>query len=167
MNIRIVSQIVSGLILLIVQALVLNNIHLFGFATPLLYVYMVVNTSRNMPQWVSLILAFLLGLCIDIFSNTPGVATCSLTLLAFVQPYLLTIFLPRDSADDFQPSIYTLGVAKYIYYAATLTLAYCIVFYTLEMFSFFNWILWLECVGGSTLITLFILLVIDNIRGKR
>lgn len=166
MNITFISQIVSGLILLLVQALVLNNVHLFGFATPLLYVYLVVNTGRSIPRWVSLIFAFLFGLCVDVFSNTPGVATCSLTLLAFVQPYLLSLFLPRDSADDFVPSIFTLGVAKYIYYSTILTLLYCIVFYTLEMFNFFNWVLWLECVGGSTIITLLLLIVIDNIRGK-
>lgn len=166
MNMSFVSQILLCLVLLIVQALVLNNIHLFGFATPLLYVYTVICMRRNFPRWAALVISFLLGLGIDIFSNTPGVAACSLTLLAFVQPLLLSLFLPRDSADDFLPTIYSLGVAKYINYAFIATLLYCVVFYTLEMFNFFNWILWLECVGGSTLITLLILVVVDNMRRK-
>ena len=84
MNMNFVSQILLCLVLLIVQALVLNNIHLFGFATPLLYVYTVICMRRNFPRWAALVISFLLGLGIDIFSNTPGVAACSLTLLAFV-----------------------------------------------------------------------------------
>lgn len=164
MNMNIMSQIVLCVVLLFVQALVLNNIHLFGFATPLLYIYMVVGMRRNFPRWVLLTLSFLTGLGIDLFSNTPGVAACSLTLLGFVQPLLLALFLPRDSSDDFKPSIATLGAGKFASYAFLLTFVYAVVFYTLEMFNFFNWILWLECVGGSTLITLLLLMVIDNMR---
>ena len=79
MNMNFVSQILLCLVLLIVQALVLNNIHLFGFATPLLYVYTVICMRRNFPRWAALVISFLLGLGIDIFSNTPGVAACSPT----------------------------------------------------------------------------------------
>lgn len=35
----------------LVQAMVLGRIHLFGFATPLLYVYFVVKFPRNYPKW--------------------------------------------------------------------------------------------------------------------
>ena len=159
-----VSKIVSCLVLLVVQVVVLNNIHLFGVATPLLYIYTVIGVRRNYPHWALLVMAFLLGLGADMFSNTPGVATCSLTFLAFLQPSVLALFLPRDSADEFAPSIASLGFFKYLNYAAVLTLVYCIVFYTLEMFSFFNWTTWLESVAGSTLLTLLIMLVVDNIK---
>ena len=59
MNMNFVSQILLCLVLLIVQALVLNNIHLFGFATPLLYVYTVICMRRNFPRWAALVISFL------------------------------------------------------------------------------------------------------------
>jgi len=34
----------------------------------------------------------------------------------------------------------------------------------LEAFSFFNWIQWALCVGGSTLLTLLLVMVLDNLR---
>ena len=166
MNMYFLSQIVVCLVLLVVQALVLNNIHLFGFATPLLYVYAIIGVRRDFPRWALLIMAFLLGLGIDVFSNTPGVAVCSLTPLAFVQPVFLKLFLSHDSADDFAPTVYSLGLARYTYYASMLTVLFCIVFYTLEMFTFFNWILWFECIGGSAVLTLLVVLVIDNMRSR-
>lgn len=159
-----VSKTVGCLVLLVVQVIVLNNIHLFGVATPLLYIYAIIVARRDFPRWALLVLAFLLGLGADVFSNTPGVATCSLTLLAFIQPYLLALFLPRDSADDFTPAISSLGFLRFVYFAMVLTFVYCIVFYTLEMFSFFNWTIWLESVAGSTILTLLIMLVVDNLK---
>ena len=39
-------------------------------------------------------------------------------------------------------------------YIIALVLLYCLVFYTLEMFNFFNFVLWAMCVLGSAAITL-------------
>ena len=46
MNIDFFKRLLLFLALLLVQVLVLNNIHLFDCATPLLYVYFVVSFQR-------------------------------------------------------------------------------------------------------------------------
>ena len=76
-------------VLLLAQVLILNNIHLFQVATPLLYVFFVITFRRGMPKWIILVYSFLLGLMLDIFTNTPGLAAGTLTLIAIIQPYLL------------------------------------------------------------------------------
>ena len=152
------------ILLLLTQVLVLNRIHLFDCATPMLYVYIMLLFRRNYPRWGILVWGFTIGLCIDIFSNTPGVAAASLTLLGLLQPYILMLFVQRDSPDDLQPSMNTLGVGNFIYYTILVVLLYCTVFLTFETFNFFNWIQWLEGVGGSTAITVAIILVIENLR---
>ena len=152
------------ILLLLTQVLVLNRIHLFDCATPMLYVYIMLLFRRNYPRWGILGWGFPIGRCIDIFSNTPGVAAASLTLLGLLQPYILMLFVQRDSPDDLQPSMNTLGVGNFIYYTIIVVLLYCTVFLTFETFNFFNWIQWLEGVGGSTAITVAIILVIENLR---
>lgn len=152
------------ILLLLTQVLVLNRIHLFDCATPMLYVYIMLLFRRNYPRWGILVWGFTIGLCIDIFSNTPGVAAASLTLLGLLQPYILMLFVQRDSPDDLLPSMNTLGVGNFIYYTIIVVLLYCTVFLTFETFNFFNWIQWLEGVGGSTAITVAIILVIENLR---
>lgn len=87
-----------------------------------------------------------------------------MTFVGLLQPYMLMLFLPRESADDLQPSMRSLGVASFLNYALLLVLLYCLVFFTLESFSFFNWMQWLKCVGGSTVLTLILLLTLENLR---
>ena len=153
-------------VLLLVQALVLNYVHLFDCATPLLYVYFVLPTRRNQPQWLTLLLCFCMGLCVDSFSNTPGVAAASMTLAGVLQPYLLRLFIQQDSPEDLRPSIKVLGPMKYVFYTIIIVTVYCLMFFTLEAFNFFNWLQWLASVGGSTVVTILLILVIDNFRKR-
>jgi rod shape-determining protein MreD len=143
------------------QVIVLGRIHLFHYATPLLYVYFVAMFPRNYEKWAVLLWSFLLGLLIDIFSNTPGLAAASLTIIAAIQPYYLELYVPRDSADNLIPSIKTLGPLKYAYYIVPMVLLYCLLFYSLEMFTFFNALYWLMCVVGSTILTLVLIFTIE------
>ena len=166
MNLNFLKNVLLFAVLLLVQVLVLNHIHLFGCATPLLYVYMVMIFRRGYPRWGILIWSFLMGLCVDIFSNTPGVAAASMTFLGLLQPYLLMLFLNRDSPDDLQPTIRTLGVAKFFYYTCITLFVYCLVFFTIESFTFFNWLQWLESVCGSAVLTIILILGIENARKK-
>ena len=166
MNLNFLKGVLLFAILLLAQVLVLNHIHLFDCATPLLYVYVVLQFRRNYPRWGILLVSFLLGLVVDIFSNTPGVAAASMTFLGFLQPYVFAMFLNRDSDEDLQPSMKSLGFAKFFYYAAVLVVVYCAIFFTIETFSFFNGLLWLECVGGSAILTILLILAIENSRKR-
>ena len=158
------KRIVAFVVLCLVQALVFNRIHLFGIATPLLFVYFAIVFPRSYPKWASLLWCFFLGLSIDIFSNTPGVASGSLTLIGAIQPYLLEPFVPRDSVENLECSVHTLGWGKFTVFALILTFIFCLVFFTLEMFSFFNWQYWLLYIGGSTALTMVLMLGIENFR---
>ena len=153
-------------VFVLAQTMVLGRIHLFGYATPLLYVYFVAMFNRNYPKWAVLLWSFAMGLTIDIFSNTPGVAAASLTLIGAIQPYFLEPFIPRDSVDDLRPSIRTIGVVKYVYYITILVVLYCLVFFSLEAFNFFNWMDILKSVGGSAVITLVLILTFESVSGK-
>ena len=103
----------------------LNNIHLFGSATPMLYVWFPLTFHRNTPHWAALLWSFALGLAIDVFSNTPGLAAGSLTLIGMMQPYLLELFVPRDSVEEMEVSASTLGLGKYALLCAILLIVFC------------------------------------------
>ena len=164
MKIGLLKGIIAFAVLLLVQVLVFNHIHLFNCATPLLYVYMPMLFSRNNSRWVVLLLSFFMGMAIDVFQNTPGVAMAAMTFIGLIQPLILGVFMQQDSEADIVPSMRTLGVAKFSYYSFIITFLYCLVFFTLETFSFFNWLQWLETVGASTLLTYILILVLENLR---
>lgn len=161
------KRIALFLVFVLAQALVLGGIHLFNCATPLLYVYFVMMFPRNYPKWALLLWSFSMGLLIDVLFNTPGLAAASLTLIAAIQPYLLEAFTTQDSAENLEPTLKTLGWEKYTVYAVMTVLIFCIVIYSLEMFSFFNLLHWAMCVIGSTLITLVFIFTFEIARSKK
>ena len=128
MSIDIVKRWGVFFVLLLVQGLVCNHIHLFHCATPLLYIMFVLHFRRNTPRWQMLLWSFALGLGVDIFANTPGVAAGSMTAIALLQPYLLELFLPRDSSDDLLPGVRTLG-SSYFWYSLIIVVIYCLLFF--------------------------------------
>ncbi len=161
------KRIALFLVFVLAQSLVLGGIHLFNCATPLLYVYFVVMFPRNYPKWALLLWSFTMGLLIDVLFNTPGLAAASLTLIAAIQPYLLEAFTTQDSAENLEPTLKTLGWEKYTVYAVMTVLIFCVVIYSLEMFSFFNLLHWAMCIIGSTLITLVFIFTFEITRSKK
>ena len=162
-----VNRIIMFVTLLLAQVLILNHIHLFQIATPLLYVYFAIMFPRNYPRWAILLWCFTLGLIIDTFSNTPGVASASMTLIGALQPMLLELFLPRDADDHLKVSAETMSVGKFAHFSSILTLLFCIVFFALESFSFFDWLYWLQCVAGSTILTVIFIFTLECFRKSK
>lgn len=87
MKIEAIRHLFTFIVLCLVQVLVLNHINLLGCATPLLYIYFIMLFRRGFPQWGILLWSFLIGLCIDMFSNTPGVAAASATFLGLLHKW--------------------------------------------------------------------------------
>ena len=164
---RLVSRLVMFVALLLAQVLVLNHVWLMNVATPLLYVYFAITFPRNTEKGEVLVWCFILGLLVDIFSNTPGLAAGSLTLIGMIQTYLVELFVPRDSAENLEVSAATLGWGKFSMLSSILILIYCLLFFILEAFNFFDWQLWLLRAVCSAALTLGLMLAIESLRSKR
>ena len=162
----IINRVIMFVVLLLVQVLILNRVWIFNVATPLLYVYFVVSFPRNSAKGEVLAWSFALGLMVDLFSNTPGMASGPMTLVALLQPYLLELYVPRDSAENLEVTSATLGRSKFLTFSTILTLLYCLVFFILEAFNFFEWQLWLLRAVCSTGLTMVLMLAIDSVRSK-
>lgn len=105
-------------LLVLLQALILNNMHFMGYATPFLYIYLLLKFDANMSRYALLLWGFSMGLAVDILSNTPGINAAATTLLALLRPTLLQLFAPRDSANDFTPGAKSMGMIPFMYYTS-------------------------------------------------
>ncbi|MBO7051256.1 MAG: rod shape-determining protein MreD [Prevotella sp.] len=152
------------IVLTLLQAFIFGRIHLFGVATPLVYVYFVLRMPRDVGRIPCMLMSFLLGLAIDIFANTPGLATCSMTLVAFLQPYVLSMYLRNEDPDNYLPTLHHMGFVRYLSYALILLFIYCVAIFTLDAFSFAHWQHWLLCTAGSLLLTLILIISTETIR---
>jgi rod shape-determining protein MreD len=166
MKIELINRLVMFVALFVAQVLILNHVHLLGVGTPLLYVYFAITFRRNFPKWLVLVSCFLLGLLIDVFSNTPGLAASTMTLVALAQTYLIELVAPRDSAEDLEASAKVLGLTKFVTLSALLTLLYCLVFFALEAFNFFDVLLWLARSVISFVLTMVLILAVESVRRR-
>ena len=166
MKIELINRLVMFVALFVAQVLILNHVHLLGVGTPLLYVYFAITFRRNFPKWLVLVSCFLLGLLIDVFSNTPGLAASTMTLVALAQTYLIELVAPRDSAEDLEASAKVLGATKFVTLSALLTLLYCLVFFALEAFNFFDVLLWLARSVISFVRTMVLILAVESVRRR-
>ncbi len=148
------------LLLVVVQLLILDNIHLFGYATPLLIGYMLICFRRSSSRISLLLWGCLTGFIFDIFSNTMGMGMAGMTLLGFVQPIVLDKFMPKDETDKFRPTLKTMGLVNYLIYAFSSFLILHFTFYFLEAFSLADF--WLTVAGiivGSIISTCLAVLI--------
>lgn len=160
MNTIFLQRLLRLLILLILQVAVLNHIHLLGYVTPLVIGYMLVCLHRQTSRVTALLWGFSIGFLFDILSNTAGMAASACTLTAMLQPVLLEMHAPRNSAEDFTPSFATLGFWNYTLYVFILMSVLHAVFYLLDAFTLHDWPLTLfSFVCGSILSTALILLI--------
>lgn len=101
-----------GLVLL--QVLVLNHMHINGYATPFFFIYFILKYNSGVSRNVLMIWAFLLGLTVDILGNTPGMNAAAATVLAFMREPVLRLVTLRDSVEDFEPGIKSMGILAFL-----------------------------------------------------
>ncbi len=118
--------------LIFLQVVIINNIELNYFVSPILIVFFVLALPMNTPNWLLLIASFLMGLTLDAFMNTPGIASFSLVTTASLRPILLRILQPRDGYQiDDMPNVQKLGWAWFMRYAVALVLVFHLLYFTI------------------------------------
>lgn len=86
-------------VLIMLQVLLLNNIQFSGYISPYLYVLFIITLPFSIPRWLLLVLAFITGIIIDIFMNTLGLHASATVFMAFLRPFILSSFSPRDGYE--------------------------------------------------------------------
>ncbi len=153
-----------GLVLL--QVLILNNVHIAGYATPFLYIYLILKFESDVSRNVLMLWAFFLGLTIDILSDTPGMNAAATVMLAFLRPVFLRLFVPRDTLDGLVPAIHTMGVAPFLKYLIISVFVHHGMLLTIEFFSFDHIGTLLLRIVASTLLTVTCIMAMEGIRKK-
>ncbi|MBI9062975.1 MAG: rod shape-determining protein MreD [Marinilabiliaceae bacterium] len=145
---------------MLLQVLVLNNIQFSGFVNPYLYVLFIITLPFDIPGWLLLIIGFVTGFGVDVFSNTPGMHAAATVFLCFLRPYLLRAIAPRD---EYQPGtipiMHHYGPVWFLKYAAILVLAHHLFLFFVEVFSMVHFFstLWRAIAStGFTLILIFV-----------
>ncbi|MBC8457491.1 MAG: rod shape-determining protein MreD [Bacteroidales bacterium] len=131
----VVRNSVRFLFLVLFQVLILNHINLGGYTNPYLYIYFILLLPFATPRWMLLILAFILGLSIDFFTNTLGLNAAATVLIAFCRPYVIRAISHEPEEElGIQPSLRIQGFKWFFFYSAILVLIHHVALFYLEIF---------------------------------
>lgn len=152
--------------LVLAQVLALNNIQFLGFINPYIYILFILLLPVRLPRWISLLLAFGLGLTIDAFSNTMGMHAFATVLVAFFRNGVIKLFTSIEEGNNPTPSFYTFGVGAYVKYVVVMVLLHHSALFILESFSFNHlWIVTFKILLSS-LVTILLILGIRSFNKK-
>ena len=150
-----------GLVLL--QVLLLNNIEIAGIINPFLYIYLIIALPIQTNRVLLLIGGFVLGLTIDMFSNTWGIHAMATTLIAFLRPYILRLTSTQEEMDRVVPRFRTMG-GDYVKYIILMVFIHHLALFSLEAFSFdYFWIVLLKTLVSSV-ITILLIFTLERVR---
>lgn len=155
-----------GLVLL--QIFVLNNIQISGFIVPYAYLLFILMLPLNAKPVLILLLSFLMGFTMDLFSYTPGLHAAACLVIGFVRPYLLDLLVSRDSVSgSASGSVYRLGSSWFIRYVVIMVLIHHIILFFLESFQFAHLLYTLCRILGSAFFSSVIILLLGYLLMSR
>jgi hypothetical protein len=114
----------------------------------------------EIPNLLLFLLAFILGLTVDAFYDTPGLHAASCVLLAFVRVLFISITVQKDGFDNEpEPTLSIMGFRWFFTYALVLTLFHHFFLFNLEVFRFSELEYTLTRFILSSVFTVFLMLV--------
>jgi rod shape-determining protein MreD len=125
-------------VLVLLQVLLLNQIHLGGFLNPYIYILFILVLPISMPQYQVLILSFLIGITVDWFSNTLGLHAASAVLIGFLRSQVMKLITIREIEQSDYPGLKQTGINWFLTYASVLVVIHHMFLFYLEVFTFDN-----------------------------
>lgn len=153
-------NIVRFFTVVLLQVLLFDNIEFSGYVNPYFYVIFILLMPFESPKWLLLLMAFLLGLSVDLFSMTPGMHTSAALAMAFARPFVLNTFAPRDGYEPGTfPRVHYYGLLWFMRYTIILVFIHHLMLFSIESFSFSAILqILLRTILSSLLTTIFIVI---------
>ncbi len=124
--------------LVLIQVLILNQVQFSGFVNPYIYILFILLLPLSTPRYLLLILAFLIGLTIDVFCNSLGIHAAASVFIAYLRPLVIRFISNREEDRNDYPGLLQNKFSWFLSYVSILVFLHHLVLFNLEVFSFSN-----------------------------
>lgn len=134
MNSSISLHISRFVLLVLLQVLIFNHINFMGYINPYVYILFIVLYPITNNRQLFIFLSFLLGLAVDIFSDSGGIHAAACVTIAYVRP----LFLKFSFGTSYEHQTLRIGTSEMgqrISYFTIIILLHHIVLFSLEVFN--------------------------------
>lgn len=155
-------------LLVLLQVLLFNNIQFSGYVNPYIYLLFILLLPVEIPSWLLLIISFITGAVIDVFSGSPGMHSSATVLAGFIRPGVLRLVTVREGYEPGSSlSMHTYGFRWFLIYTTITVLVHHTALFYLEVFRFGDFFrTFLRVILSSVFSIGFILLIEFYRRGK-
>lgn len=149
-------------VLILFQVSIFNHINFMGYVNPYVYILFIAFFPIQNNRMLFLLFSFLLGLGVDLFSDSGGIHAAAALSIAYIRPVILK-FSFGSTYQNHNIKFDTEALVTKIIYIALLSLLHHFVLFTLEVFSITKTILVLQKTLFSSIFTILLCVVLSVI----
>jgi rod shape-determining protein MreD len=131
-----IKYLVMFITVILVQVLLLNQVQFSGYLNPYFYLLFILLLPVSTPRYAVLLLSFMLGLVVDIFSDTLGLHASATVILGFFRSPVINMLSIRESDQSDYPGLKQTGIKWFFLYITILVLMHHLWLFYLEVFTF-------------------------------
>jgi len=161
MNSIIFTNSIRFVVLVLIQVLILNHINFLGHINPYVYILFIILFPIKNNEISFLFLSFLLGITIDMFSDSGGIHAAACVTIAYLRPSVLKLSfgtIYEHQAVKFN----SIDFGAMLSYITILIVVHHLILFSLEVFNISKIILILQKTLFSSIFTI-ILCVLTTI----
>ena len=147
-------------LLLLMQVLLFNHINFLGYINPYIYIAFILFFPFTAKQTLLIFSSFVLGLSIDIFSDSEAIHAAASVFIAYLRPSILKI----SFGVSYQHNSVHLNQARFsqiVTYVATMVIMHHLMLFTLDVFNLLHILLILKSTLFSGIFT--VVLIVSSI----
>lgn len=84
------KHIIRLIVLLLLQGLLINNLHFLGVFHPYIYILCLLFLPSSLPRWVELLIGAAVGLVMDAICSTAGVHMAACVAVSYFRPLMIS-----------------------------------------------------------------------------
>lgn len=154
------------IILVLTQVLICNHINFLGYINPYIYILFIVLFPTKNNRSLFILLSFLLGLTIDLFSDSGGIHAAASVFIAYARPLILRSSFGVQY-ENYAIKFDNVEFGSKLSYITFLTLIHHIIFFSLEIFSASKIILVLQKTLFSSIFTILLCMLVTIIFSRK
>lgn len=153
-------------LLVLIQVFILSHFKVFGYVSPYIYPLFIILLPFNIGSIQKLFLAFLVGICLDIFEDSGGIHAAATLTMAYLRPLLLHNAF--GLSYDYQTlKFYDAPLKARLVYISLMVLIHHTILFALEIFSIEHTIYMLEKIIYSSIFSILLIIITLNLIRKK
>jgi len=145
--------------LVIVQVLILNQVQFSGYINPYMYVLFILLLPVTAPPWLVILASFLIGIVIDVFSNSMGIHAAASVFAGYFRPVVIRFISSHDEEYNEYPGLLQNKFSWFLLYTSIIVLIHHAVLFFLEVFSFADFLITFFRLLLSSIFSVFIIVL--------